>query len=106
MYFLRAGSLAQQPAIVGYNLEQGHNGGRPKAVQAAEVTGMPAFQLDQSKYGAISKAIPDTFGLSDTEIATMPTFCRSSNAGIRWKRATRAAVNRNGILRCAQSALL
>jgi hypothetical protein len=73
MYYLRAGTLAQQPAIVGYNLGQGHNGGRPRAVQAAEDTGMPAFQLDQTEYGAISKKIPDTFGLSDAEIAEMPT---------------------------------
>jgi hypothetical protein len=81
MYFLRAGTLARQPAIVGYNLAQGHNGGRPKAVQAAEDTGMPAFQLDHTENGAIYDAIPDTFGLSDAEIAGMPTFLQKFKCG-------------------------
>jgi hypothetical protein len=81
MYYLRAGTLAQQPAIVGYNLGQGHNGGRPKAVQAAEDTGMPAFQLDHTENGVIYDAIPDTFGLSDAEIAEMPTFLQKFKCG-------------------------
>jgi hypothetical protein len=81
MYFLRAGALAQQPAIVGYNLGQGHNGGRPKAVQAAEDTGMPAFLLDETEYRAIYGAIPDTFGLSDAEIAEIPKFLQKFKCG-------------------------
>ncbi len=81
MYFLRAGTLAQQPAIVGYNLGEGHNGGRPKAIQAAEDTGMPAFQLDQTELGTIYDAIPDTFGLSDAEIAGMPKFLQKFKCG-------------------------
>jgi hypothetical protein len=81
MYYLRAGTLAQQPAIVGYNLGQGHNGGRPKAVQAAEDTGMPAFVLDHTEEGKIHKAIPNTFGLSEEEIAAMPPFVRHFKCG-------------------------
>ncbi len=77
MYFLRAGTLAQQPAIVGYNLGQGHNGGRPRAVQAAEDTGIPTFLLDHMENRAIYDAIPDTFGLSDAEIAEMPKFLQN-----------------------------
>jgi hypothetical protein len=81
MYFLRAGTLAQQPAIVGYNLEQGHNGERPRAIQAVEDTGMPAFLLDHMEDGAIYNAIPNTFGLSDAEIAEMPKFVRNFKCG-------------------------
>jgi hypothetical protein len=81
MYFLRAGTHAQQPAIVGYNLGEGHNGGRPKAVQAAEDTGMPAFQLDEDANRAINDAIPDTFGLSDAEITEMPKFLQKFKCG-------------------------
>jgi hypothetical protein len=77
MYFLRAGTLAQQPAIVGYNLVQGRNGERPKTIQAVEDTGMPAFLLDNEVDKAINAAIPDTFGLSDEEIAEMPKFVRN-----------------------------
>jgi hypothetical protein len=81
MYFLRAGTHTQQPAIVGYNLGQGHNGGRPKAVQAAEDTGVTAFQLDVTENRAIYDAIPDTFGLSDAEIAEMPKFLQNFKCG-------------------------
>jgi hypothetical protein len=73
MYFLRAGTLAQQPAVMGFNMGKG---GRP-AVQATEDTGMPAFQLDNEENKAINDAIPDTFGLSDAEIAEMPKFVRN-----------------------------
>jgi hypothetical protein len=78
MYFLRAGTLAQQPAIVGYNLDQGRNGGRLKTIQALEDTGIPAFLLDDEVYRKkIYAAIPDTFGLSEGEIAEMPPFVRN-----------------------------
>jgi hypothetical protein len=82
MYFLRAGTLAQQPASVGYNLDMGRNSGRTKAVQAAEDTGMPAFLLDNEEYKKkILGAIPNTFGLSDAEIAEMPPFVRNFKCG-------------------------
>jgi hypothetical protein len=81
MYFLRAGSLAQQPAVLGYNLGQGSNSGRGKSVQAAEDTGMPAFVLDNQEAIAINDEIPDTFGLSDGEIAEMPKFVQNLKCG-------------------------
>ncbi len=81
MYFLRAGTIAQQPAAVVFNVGEGKNGGRPKAVQAIEDTGMPTFQLDHEEDRAINGAIPDTFGLSDAEIAEMPTFLQKFKCG-------------------------
>jgi hypothetical protein len=76
MYFLRAGTLAQQPAVVGFN-----NNGRPRAVQAAEDTGMPAFLQYHPDEKARNRAIPDTFGLSDAEIAAMPKFVQHYKCG-------------------------
>jgi hypothetical protein len=81
MYFLRAGTLAQQPAIVAFNVDMGAKSGRTKAVQAAEDTGMPAFLLDHAEQGAIFGALPNTFGLSDAEIAKMPPFVRNFKCG-------------------------
>jgi hypothetical protein len=80
MYFLRAGINAQQPAVLGYNMNMLH-GVWPTAVQAAEDTGMPAFVLDHTEEGKIHKAIPNTFGLSEEEIAEMPPFVRSFKCG-------------------------
>jgi hypothetical protein len=79
MYFLRAGMLAHQPAVVA--LHMGREDGRAKAVQAAEDTGIPAFSMDEMVDKARKDAIPDTFGLSDAEIAEMPEFVRSLRCG-------------------------
>jgi hypothetical protein len=79
MYFLRAGILAHQPAVVALHL--GRDSGRVKAVQAAEDTGIPAFLMDEMEDRAIQDAIPDTFGLSDAEIAEMPDFVRNFRCG-------------------------
>jgi hypothetical protein len=77
MYFLRAGTLAQQPAVLGFRLDQGRNSGRTKTVQAAEDTGMPAFVLDHEESRKMNGQIPNTMGLSDAEIAEMPPFVRN-----------------------------
>jgi hypothetical protein len=75
MYFLRAGILAHQPAVVALHL--GSDSGRVNAVQAAEDTGIPAFLMVENEDRAIQAAIPDTFGKSDAEIAEMPKFVRN-----------------------------
>jgi hypothetical protein len=79
MYFLRAGILANQPAVVALHL--GRDSGRVRAVQAAEDTGMPAFLMDEMEDRAIQETIPDTFGLSDAEIAETPEFVRHFRCG-------------------------
>lgn len=79
MYFLRAGILAHQPAVVALHL--GRDSGRVKAVQAAEDTGIPAFLMDEMEDRAIQDTIPDTFGLSDAEITEMPEFVRNFRCG-------------------------
>jgi hypothetical protein len=77
MYFLRAGIMPKQPAVVGFHLDQGLHGGRPKAMQAAEDTGIPTFRLDHEESRLMNGQIPNTMGLSDDEIAKMPKFVRN-----------------------------
>jgi hypothetical protein len=80
MYFLRAGINAKQPAVLGHNMNMQH-GVWPDAVQAAEDTGLPAFVLDHNVDFEIHKEIPNTFGLSEEEIAAMPPFVRHFKCG-------------------------
>jgi hypothetical protein len=92
MYFLRAGTLAQQPAIVGYNLGQGQG---PSKQQKILVFQPFCWTTWKTELSTMQFQI-----LLDCPTRRLPrcrNFCRISNAREGLKRATRAAVNRNGI---------
>ena len=78
-YFLRAATQLNQPAFVALNT--GGNRGRGKVVKEMEEKATCAFELSEGTIADIKKAIPDTAGKSDQEIAEMPKLVRNFKCG-------------------------
>jgi hypothetical protein len=78
-YFLRAATQLNQPAFVALNT--GGTRGRGKVVREMEEKATCAFELSEGTIADIKKAIPDTAGKSDQEIAEMPELVRKFKCG-------------------------
>jgi hypothetical protein len=78
LYHWRAGLIkTSRPLHLAYHVEGSFMLNRQKAVQDMEDLGLAAMVSSQSVVDAVLAAVPDSFGLTEEQIAQMPSFVRN-----------------------------
>jgi hypothetical protein len=80
-YFIRAALLPNRPALVALHIAGGGNSQRRGLMNELENIGLTALVLDPGEESEMTNAIPDTMGLTEEEVAEMPTFVRNFKCG-------------------------
>ena len=76
-YFGQAAALPNRPALVGLTLGGRRAGRRLAVLEHLEAHGLPALYLPEADVQAVADAAPDSFGLTEAELAALAPLVRN-----------------------------